>query len=107
MQSVVEEEEEVDVSSGEDVPVVRLVNQLIREAVMDGASDIHIEPREREIIVRYRVDGVLHEVMTLPLATRAGVISRVKIMAEMDIAERRRPQDGRIAVRVKDHPVDI
>lgn len=99
----VEEDEEIV----EDVPVVRLVNQLIREAVHERASDIHIEPREREVVVRYRVDGVLHEVMKLPVAARAGITSRLKIMAEMDIAERRRPQDGRIMVRVDDRPTDI
>jgi len=96
-----------DVVTGDDVPIVRLVNQLLREAVRDGASDIHIEPDGKKVRVRYRVDGVLHEVMTLPGASRAGVTSRLKIMAEMDIAERRRPQDGRIAVKVDDRPVDI
>ncbi len=98
---------DVEVVEGEDVPVVRLVNQLIREAVNEGASDIHIEPGLKSVIIRYRVDGVMRQVMELPAAARAGVTSRVKIMAEMDIAERRRPQDGRIAVRVDDRPVDI
>jgi type IV pilus assembly protein PilB len=107
VEAIQEEEVEEDETSGEEVPVVRLVNQLIREAVVDGASDIHIEPGEKEVVVRYRIDGVLHEVMRLPTAARAGVTSRLKIMAEMDIAERRRPQDGRIAVRVKERPVDL
>lgn len=101
------EEEVAEGIAGEDVPIVRLVNQLLREAVRDGASDIHVEPDAKNVRVRYRVDGVLHEVMTLPGASRAGVTSRLKIMAEMDIAERRRPQDGRIAVKVDDRPVDI
>lgn len=96
-----------ELAAGEDVPVVRLVNQLIREAVHDEASDIHIEPEAKRVVVRYRIDGVMNEVMELPAAARAGVTSRVKIMAEMDIAERRRPQDGRIALRVDDRPVDI
>ena len=104
--SIEEEDEDID-AGGDEVPVVRLVNQLIREAVHDGASDVHIEPLEREVVVRVRVDGVMHEAMRLPAATRAGVTSRVKIMAEMDIAERRRPQDGRIALRIDDRPVDI
>jgi type IV pilus assembly protein PilB len=106
----VAEEEEPDLealAAAEDVPVVRLVNQLIREAVREGASDLHIEPHARGVIVRYRIDGVMHPVMELPFAAKAGVISRLKIMAEMDIAERRRPQDGRIALRVHDRPVDI
>lgn len=96
-----------DASQADEVPVVRLVRQLIREAVREAASDIHVEPTDRSVVVRSRVDGVLHEVMTLPAAVRAGVTSRLKIMAEMDIAERRRPQDGRIAVKVDERPVDI
>jgi type IV pilus assembly protein PilB len=107
VEAIQEEEVVEDPTAGDEVPVVRLVNQLIREAVLDGASDIHIEPEEREVVVRYRVDGVLHEVMRLPIAARAGVTSRIKIMAEMDIAERRRPQDGRIAIKVKERPVDL
>lgn len=91
----------------EDAPVVRLVNQIIREAVMDDASDIHIEPGEHSVRVRYRVDGVLHERMQLPLSVRPGLTSRIKIMADLDIAERRRPQDGRIALSVNNRPVDI
>ncbi len=92
---------------GEDVPIVRLVNQLIREAVRERASDIHIEPGLEGVRIRYRIDGVLHEVMSLPLAARAGVVSRVKIMAEMDIAERRRPQDGKIALKIENRPIDL
>lgn len=91
----------------EDVPIVRLVNQLIREAVRAGASDIHVEPDAKRFVVRYRIDGVMNEVMELPVAAKPGVISRIKIMADMDIAERRRPQDGRIALRVDERPVDI
>ncbi len=103
-----EEEHEQEVAEVEaDVPIVRLVNQLIREAVMEGASDIHVEPGESSIRVRYRVDGVLHEVMQLPLAVRAGLVSRIKVMAEMNIAERRRPQDGRIAMVINSQPLDI
>jgi len=104
---VEEEETEVKLEADDDVPVVRLVNQLIREAVIDQASDIHIEPGDKSIRVRYRVDGVLHEVMQLPLSVRAGVISRVKIMAEMNIAERRRPQDGRISIVINGRAVDL
>lgn len=91
----------------EDAPVVRLVNQIIREAVMDQASDIHIEPGEHSVRVRYRVDGVLHERMQLPLSVRPGLTSRIKIMADLDISERRRPQDGRIAVSINNRPLDI
>jgi type IV pilus assembly protein PilB len=95
------------VASGADVPVVRLVNQLIREAVNDRASDIHVEPMAKDVVVRYRVDGVLHEVMRLPKSARAEITSRIKIMADMNIAERRRPQDGRIRAVVEGRDVDF
>ncbi|MDO8847948.1 MAG: ATPase, T2SS/T4P/T4SS family [Coriobacteriia bacterium] len=102
-----EEAEEIIAVGDEDVPIVRLVNQLVREAVLDQASDIHIEPGAHGVRVRFRVDGVLHEVMTAPSSARAGILSRVKVMAEMDIAERRRPQDGRIGLVVNDRAVDM
>ncbi|MEX0953068.1 MAG: GspE/PulE family protein, partial [Nitriliruptoraceae bacterium] len=82
-------------------------NLLITQAVNDGASDIHIEPSERDLRVRYRVDGVLHEVMRSPRSITSGVISRLKIMAEVDIAERRIPQDGRIALNIGGKPIDL
>ena len=102
-----EEGEEQVVVGTEDVPIVRLVNQLVREAVLDEASDIHIEPGAQGVRVRFRVDGVLHEVMRIPASARPGLISRVKVMAEMDISERRRPQDGRIGVVVNDRGIDM
>lgn len=102
-----QEADEVVAVGDEDVPIVRLVNQLIREAVLDNASDIHIEPGAHGVRIRFRVDGVLHEVMTAPTSARAGLVSRVKVMAEMDIAERRRPQDGRIGLVVNDRAVDM
>ena len=98
---------EAEIAAAEDVPIVRLVNQILRDAVRDGASDIHIEPMERGVRVRYRVDGVLHETMQLPSHVRAAVTSRVKIMSEMDIAERRLPQDGRIGLTTEGHRVDM
>ncbi|MDZ4167382.1 MAG: ATPase, T2SS/T4P/T4SS family [Coriobacteriia bacterium] len=103
-------DEEADaqiVVGDEDVPIVRLVNQLIREAVLDGASDIHIEPGQHSVRVRFRVDGVLHEIMQVPSSARAGLISRLKVMADMDIAERRRPQDGRIGLVVNERAIDM
>ena len=90
-----------------DVPVVRIVNQLLREAVMDRASDIHFEPQERGVRVRYRIDGVLQDVAHLPKTSQAGLCSRIKVMSEMDITERRRPQDGRIALKMDDRPLDL
>ena len=91
----------------EDAPIVKFVNLLITQAVNDGASDIHIEPTERDLRVRYRIDGVLHEVMRSPKAIQAGVVSRLKIMAEVDIAERRVPQDGRISLTVSGKSIDL
>jgi type IV pilus assembly protein PilB len=98
---------EQQLAASEDAPVVRLVNQVLREAVIDRASDVHVEPTEHGLRVRYRVDGVLHDVMDLPKNTRAGITSRIKIMADMDIAERRLPQDGRMTIMVDGRPVDM
>jgi len=97
-------EEEVDVSELErgvdDAPVVKLVNFILTDAIKRRASDIHIEPYEKEFRVRYRVDGVLYEVMRPPLKMRNAICSRVKILASLDIAERRLPQDGRIKLKI-------
>lgn len=101
------DEEEVVAIGDEDVPVVRLVNQIIREAAHDNASDIHIEPGPHNVRIRYRVDGVLHEVATVPVSARAGLLSRIKVMAELDIAERRRPQDGRIGILIDGRMIDM
>ena len=91
----------------EDAPIVKFVNVLISQAVADGASDIHIEPGERDLRVRYRIDGVLHEVMRAPRSIQSGVISRLKIMANVDIAERRTPQDGRMSLTVTGRAIDL
>jgi type IV pilus assembly protein PilB len=88
-------------ASAEDAPIIKLVNLLITQAVNDRASDIHIEPEENTLRVRYRIDGVLHEVMKPPKSVQAGITSRLKIMAEINIAERRLPQDGRIGLVVQ------
>lgn len=91
----------------EDVPVVRLVNRILTEAAYQGASDIHIEPQENQVRVRFRVDGVLHEFMTLPKAVQAALVSRIKIISDLDIAERRQPQDGRTYVSVSGRQIDV
>ncbi len=90
-----------------EAPIIKLVNLIIGRAVEAGASDIHIEPFEREVKVRYRIDGVLHEVETLPKSVLPAVVSRIKIMARLNIAERRVPQDGRIKMRMGGKNVDI
>ena len=88
-------------------PTVRLVNSIIERAVEENASDIHIEPEEKELRVRMRIDGVMHSIMSVPKDLQASVISRLKIMGGMDITERRIPQDGRAAVKSKDRDVDL
>src|SRR5439155_37182 len=93
--------------AGDDTPVIRLVNALLAQAVKDGASDIHVEPWERGLAVRFRTDGLLHDVLAPPARLAATIASRVKIMAGLDIAERRLPQDGRIRVRVAGRDVDV
>jgi type IV pilus assembly protein PilB len=89
------------------VPIVRFVNLLISQAIQDHASDIHIEPAEHDVHVRYRIDGVLHEMQRAPKNIQNGVISRLKIMSDIDIAERRKPQDGRMSVMHGGRKIDL
>ncbi len=107
--SVVEEEEvdEASLSLAEEAPIVKLVNSLIADAVRKGASDIHMEPYERTMRVRFRIDGALQEMMAPPFKFKAAILSRLKIMAELDIAERRVPQDGRIKIKVMNRTIDL
>ncbi len=108
-------DEEIDVSDeasrlrdlASEAPIVRLVNAVIARAVDAGASDIHIEPLERRLRIRLRIDGVLSEIESPPLAAAAAIVSRAKIMANLDIAERRLPQDGRIKVVIRGKPIDL
>ena len=101
---VVKEEEEIDLSdlkkAVEEAPVVKLVNLILTDAIKKGASDIHIEPYEKAFRVRYRIDGILQEVMKPPMKLKNAIVSRVKIMSNLDIAERRLPQDGRIKLKM-------
>jgi type IV pilus assembly protein PilB len=93
--------------AGNESPIIRFVNYVIADAVKQGASDIHIEPKEKALKVRFRVDGVLSDRTTIPKRMVPGVVSRVKIMANLDIAERRLPQDGRIRAIINDHKIDL
>ena len=109
---LLEDMEEVDVrelqQASEDAPVVKLVNLILNEAIKRGASDIHLEPYEKIFRVRFRLDGVLHEFMKPPMKLKNAMLSRVKIMAKLDIAERRLPQDGRIKIKFgKDKEMDF
>jgi len=105
------EEDAVDIAelkqAVEEAPVVKLVNLILTEAINRGASDIHIEPYEKALRIRYRVDGVLYDIMQPPMKLRPALCSRIKIMSQLDIAERRLPQDGRIKLRIKDREVDL
>ncbi|HEX8161315.1 MAG TPA: type IV-A pilus assembly ATPase PilB [Pyrinomonadaceae bacterium] len=102
---VIDEDDEIDVTSlarmSEDAPVVRLVNVLLVDALGRGASDIHIEPYEKDLRIRFRIDGVLYDVMHPPMRLRDALISRIKIMSKLDISEKRLPQDGRIKIKLK------
>ena len=107
---IVEDEDEdlgMEEAQSADAPVVKLVNSLISDAVAKGASDIHVEPYEKQVRVRYRIDGMLHEMMSPPFKMKAAIISRLKIMAELDIAEKRVPQDGRIKIRMHNKSIDL
>lgn len=104
----VEEEELDDLGSTDaESPVVRFVNLLISQAIQDRASDIHVEPGERQLIVRYRIDGVMHRMQRAEKGIQNGVVSRLKIMSDIDIGERRKPQDGRMSVRHNNKTIDI
>jgi type IV pilus assembly protein PilB len=99
LEVIEEDEDDLEFEDGvSDAPLVRLVNSVIFQAAEDGASDIHIEPREDSLVIRYRIDGVLQEQQRLPRRMAAGVITRLKVLAKLDIAERRKPQDGRISL---------
>src|SRR3989440_239128 len=102
---VLEEEEDMDigalVDSAEEAPVVKLVNLILTDAIKRGASDIHIEPYEKEFRVRFRIDGTLYEIMNPPMKLKDAITSRMKILAKLDISEKRLPQDGRIKLKIK------
>jgi len=104
---VLEDLEEIDVAALEkqtgEAPVIRMVNMVLTSSIQRGASDIHIEPYEREFRIRFRIDGILYNVMQPPMKFRDAIISRLKIMAKLDIAEKRLPQDGRIKIRINDN----
>jgi len=106
-----EEEEEISLEKlhdmAEEAPIIKLVNLIILQAIRDGASDIHIEPEEKDLRVRARIDGVLHDVSTIPKHLQAAVISRTKIMADLNIATKRIPQDGRFQINIENNQIDV
>lgn len=103
-----EDDDYFDVSiQDENSPIVKIVNSIFKGAVQAGASDIHIGPNEKKVIVRYRVDGILQKVRELPKKAHAALVSRIKTMGDMDITEKRKPQDGRIQINLEGHPIDM
>jgi len=106
-----EDAEEVDLSeenvSEEDAPIVRLVNLILQEAIKERATDVHIEPQSDKVLVRIRTDGVLRQIMTPPISSLSGLTTRIKILASLNIAERRLPQDGRFTIKMKDREIDV
>ena len=102
-----EDDEKAVLREAEEGPIVRVANTIIQQAISERASDIHVEPQIRNVRIRYRIDGVLHEALTLPKYVQAPLISRYKIMAEMNIAEKRLPQDGRIPIRYQGKEYDL
>jgi type IV pilus assembly protein PilB len=102
-----EDDDAHELDPAEDAPIVRAINQIIAQSVQRRASDMHIEPQERDVRIRFRLDGVLHEIMRIPRSLHAGMTSRLKVMAELNIAEKRIPQDGRMTVAVNGNPIDL
>ncbi|MBW1793505.1 MAG: Flp pilus assembly complex ATPase component TadA [Deltaproteobacteria bacterium] len=106
-----EEDEETDVDellrAKDQPPAVRIVNAIVSEALRHNASDVHIEPKTKNVMVRFRIDGLLHDKINIPLAMHASIVSRIKVICELDIAERRRPQDGRVTVKTSSRMVDM
>ena len=103
-----EDEEGTDLKKeAEDLPIIKIVDTLLKHAIVEGASDIHIEPEEKDVVARYRVDGILHDAMTLPLKVLPGIIARIKILANLKIDEHRLPQDGRFKIKTLDYKVSF
>ena len=95
------------VGASEDAPIIRLANSILGLAIKKGASDIHVEPMEKDVVIRYRIDGVLQTIQNLPKKVQLGLISRLKIISKLDISEKRLPQDGRISVNMEGKPIDF
>jgi len=108
---IVEVRDDVDLARlremGEEAPVIRIVNNFVSQAIVEDASDIHVEPMENSLRIRYRVDGILHEKQMLPKTIQPGIVTRLKIISNMDIAERRVPQDGRLTLKFEGRPIDF
>ena len=93
--------------AAEELPVIRIVDTLLKHAILERASDIHIEPTEKEILVRYRIDGILHDAMTLPIQAKSGIVARIKVLSKLKLDERRLPQDGRFKIETEDYKYSV
>ncbi len=93
--------------AAEEIPIIKIVDTLLKHAILQGTSDVHIEPLEKEVIVRYRVDGILHDVMTLPIATTLGIVARIKVLSNLKLDEHRLPQDGRFKIETEDFKYSV
>jgi len=103
-----EKEKEVDLEKqAQELPIIRIVETLIKHAIIQKASDIHIEPMEKEVLVRYRIDGILHDAMTLPIITKLGIVARIKVLADLKLDEHRLPQDGRFKIETDDYKYSV
>lgn len=102
-----ETEAEALQKQAEEVPIIKIVDAILRHAVLQNASDIHIEPQEHEVLARYRIDGILHDAMTLPVNVQSGIVARIKVLAELKLDEHRLPQDGRFKIETEDYRISF
>jgi len=105
-EEVVEEATELE-RQAQELPIIRIVETLLKHAILQRASDIHIEPMEKEVLVRYRIDGILHDAMTLPLQTKSGIVARIKVLSNLKLDEHRLPQDGRFKIETEDYKYSV
>ncbi|OIP75877.1 hypothetical protein CO121_00300 [bacterium (Candidatus Gribaldobacteria) CG_4_9_14_3_um_filter_36_15] len=105
-EEVVEEKEELE-KQAQELPIIRIVDTLLKHAILQRASDIHIEPMEKEVLVRYRIDGILRDAMTLPTATKSGIVARIKVLSNLKLDEHRLPQDGRFKIESEDYKYSV
>jgi len=105
-EAMVEEKAELE-KRAQELPIIRIVDTLMKHAILQRASDIHIEPMEKEVLVRYRIDGILHDAMTLPLQTKSGIVARIKVLSNLKLDEHRLPQDGRFKIETEDYRYSV
>ena len=105
-EAIVEEKAELE-KRAQELPIIRIMDTLLKHAILQRASDIHIEPMEKEVLVRYRIDGILHDAMTLPLQTKSGIVARIKVLSNLKLDEHRLPQDGRFKIEAEDYKYSV